>query len=55
MNQEKKYREKQAKEFGEKLYSAPLNHKESYITYETRYKPMIRYPLHIIRVHDVVD
>ena len=47
MNHEKKYRKKQMKEFGTKLYSAPLTHQESYIAYETRYKPMIRYPLQV--------
>ena len=52
MKPEKEYRKKQAKDFGEKLARAPLSHHESYIAYETRYKPMIRYPLQVTTFTD---
>ena len=42
---EYKHREKQTKEFAQRLMNAPISHYDAYIIYECRYRSMIRYPL----------
>ena len=39
------FRCKQIRDFSRKVYNAPLNHWDSWVIYESRYRAIIRYPL----------
>ena len=43
MNSELEYRIKQMDILARKLYQAPISHKEAFLIYQTRYKPMVKY------------
>ena len=43
MQKEYKFRRDQAEKFALKMYRAPINHKEAFLIYQARYKPMIQY------------
>ena len=45
MGVEYKFRCKQIRDFSEKVYNAPLTHRDAWIIYESRYRAIIRYPL----------
>ena len=45
MQAEMKHRTKKLTDFGEKFYKAPLNNYEALTAFQTRYKPMAKYPL----------
>lgn len=47
MREEYKYRLEQAKTFTRKLINAPLSHYDAHVVYESRYRPMVSYPLSV--------
>ena len=44
MKEELKYRKRNLRKFCQKLYNSPLTNHEAHVAYQTRYKPISRYP-----------